>query len=151
MTARLPEVLPDDPTARFLTWLEAFSPEALARAGEVFAQDFLFENPMQSGHGVEWMQKSYARFFEVMDEFELKAEHTMHDERYAYVLFRIRQVMKGKEASVDAIARVEFDASGKVIVWREYWDAAHMVYENIPVVGSLIRLIHGQMLKQVGD
>ena len=46
-----------------------------------------------------------------------------------------------EEQSFVGVSRVEFDRLGKVISHVDYWDAASNVYEKIPLLGSLLRMI----------
>ena len=36
-------------------------------------------------------------------------------------------------------SQLVFDAQGRVVLHRDYWDAAEELYEKLPVVGSLMR------------
>ena len=55
---------------------------------------------------------------------------------------------KGEKMSVDGISTIRFGGKeGKAIYHRDYYDMGEFVYERIPVVKSIIKLIKKNMLK----
>ena len=51
----------------------------------------------------------------------------------------------GKVARSVGISHLRFDGDGKIVLHRDYWDAAGGLYEYLPVVGGLIRWIKGRL------
>jgi steroid delta-isomerase len=40
---------------------------------------------------------------------------------------------------VRGTSHLRFDAAGKVVLHRDYWDAAEELYAKLPVLGALMR------------
>ena len=49
--------------------------------------------------------------------------------------------LRGRALTVRGVTHLRFDADGRVVLHRDYWDAAEELYEKLPVVGGLMRLI----------
>jgi len=42
---------------------------------------------------------------------------------------------------VRGASHLRFDAAGKVVLHRDYWDAAEELYAKLPVLGGLMRYL----------
>jgi steroid delta-isomerase len=53
--------------------------------------------------------------------------------------FRMRRWRPQVEQCIHGATLVRFDATGRVTLHRDYWDAAQELYEKLPVLGGLMR------------
>ena len=58
---------------------------------------------------------------------------------------RFKNYNDGKVARSVGISHLRFDGDGKIVLHRDYWDAAGGLYEYLPMVGGLIRWIKGRL------
>lgn len=54
-----------------------------------------------------------------------------------------KRLLKGKTVKVDGISQLVI-REGRVISHRDYFDAGQLLYENLPVMGGVIRWIRNQ-------
>ncbi len=54
-----------------------------------------------------------------------------------------KRLLKGKDVKVDGISQLVI-REGRVISHRDYFDAGQLLYENLPVMGGVIRWIRNQ-------
>ncbi len=47
--------------------------------------------------------------------------------------------------TVEGATRLEFDETGKVCLHRDYFDLGAMLYEQLPLLGSVVRTIKGRL------
>ena len=43
------------------------------------------------------------------------------------------------------MTHVRFDDQGRVLFHQDYWDAGSVVYERVPVLGSLVRFVKARV------
>ncbi len=53
--------------------------------------------------------------------------------------FRFRRFDRHVIQTVRGATRLVLDAQGRILLHRDYWDAAEELYEKIPLVGALMR------------
>lgn len=60
--------------------------------------------------------------------------------------YRHPKIAKGKAITLDGCSVLKFNReTGKVLYHRDYFDAGAMLYEKLPLLGSLIRLVKRRM------
>lgn len=47
--------------------------------------------------------------------------------------------------TVEGATRLEFDETGKVCLHRDYFDLGAMLYEQLPLLGAVVRTIKGRL------
>jgi len=57
--------------------------------------------------------------------------------------FRMRRFNRDEQV-IRGASHLRFDAAGRVVFHRDYWDAAEELYEKLPLVGSLMRFLRRQ-------
>ena len=59
--------------------------------------------------------------------------------------FRFRSLKPNLTRRIHGTSHVRFGPDGRVVYHRDYWDAAGELYENLPVVGGLMRWLKQKM------
>lgn len=55
--------------------------------------------------------------------------------------FRIKKYKPDVEQVIRGGSHLRFDAQNKICYRRNFWDAAEKLYEKLPLIGGLLRLI----------
>ena len=63
---------------------------------------------------------------------------------------RHERLAGGREIQVDGISVLEFSTDGLINVQRDYYDLGALFYENVPLIGRLIRCIKSTIQKRCG-
>ena len=58
-----------------------------------------------------------------------------------------KKLNRGRHFSIDGISILRFDVNGKVYYHRDYYDLGALIYERIPLIGSIISYIKGRLAK----
>jgi hypothetical protein len=53
--------------------------------------------------------------------------------------YRVQRWGRGEAQLMRGVTHLKFDADGKVIWHRDYWDAAEELYAKLPGIGCLMR------------
>ncbi len=103
----------------------------------VFNTDAIFADPFQKVVGVEKIITVFRHMYATLENPRFEILEIIGDHHKGYIRWRFYY----HTASFEGVSRVEFDEAGKVTSHIDYWDAASNIYEQIPVLGSLLRAI----------
>jgi hypothetical protein len=110
---------------------------------EFFDANSYFEDPFQKVYGINKIynifEDMYAKFYN--PRFEV--QEVVSQGSIAYIKWNfIFQMDKNSDVtSFEGVSRVEFHTNAKVKSHVDFWDAGANVYEKIPLLGSIIRMI----------
>jgi steroid Delta-isomerase len=115
---------------------------------ELYAPDAYFKDPFNEVRGIDNIVKIFSHMFVQIERprFEvISAIHGQDDnanEAFLVWLFYWKKDAQGRQAPpIRGSSHVKFDSSGRVSFHRDYWDAAEELYETVPILGSVLRLI----------
>lgn len=134
MTEQLP--------ARVADLLRAFDPRALApfeaRLRELYADDVVFRDPMQSSRGLEGFVGVNRRLAKMARELRFEVDPPTGDEACFYLHWTLHMRPRlGPRLAVEGVSRLRARA-GRVFEHVDYWDLGELFAS--PVGGQ--RLVH---------
>ena len=102
-----------------------------------------FEDPFQKVKGIDAIYKVFEHMYETLDEPKFIVDEIIQNDSVAYLKwhFYFKLSQSAEEQSFIGVSRVKFDSIGMVISHVDYWDAAYNIYEKIPLLGSILRMI----------
>ncbi|MET0982832.1 MAG: nuclear transport factor 2 family protein [Telluria sp.] len=110
----------------------------------VYAPDARFKDPFNEVIGVAAIGAIFVHMFEQVGEPRFKVTAQMAQDGQAFLVwefrFRLKQLAKG-EQRIRGASHIRFNGAGLVAEHRDYWDAAEELYEKLPLVGGLMRLL----------
>lgn len=129
---------------RVRAFFESISPEALRRIDEIYAADAFFKDPFNEVRGLERIRRIFEHMFVQVEAPRFVVREVVTDGRHAFLtwdfLFRARRLGEAQQV-IHGASHLKFDADGRVNYHRDYWDAAEELYEKIPLLGGLMRLL----------
>lgn len=110
---------------------------------ELFDENVYFEDPFQKVTGLSKVYGIFQHMYKTLYNPRFRVDEIVFDKRCAYLrwTFSYRQSPTHKLEKFTGVSRVQFLETGKVLSHVDYWDAAENVYEKIPLLGSILRLI----------
>ncbi len=119
----------------------------LDKLADLYSEDIRFQDPLGTVNGLDELTQYFAgAYANVVDcRFEF-GEAVVQGESAAlpWVMhLRHKRIRKGREVQVQGISHLRI-RDGRVYYHRDYFDAGEMLYENLPVIGGVIRWIKGQ-------
>jgi len=114
---------------------------------DIFAHDALFEDPFQRVRGTEAIITVFRHMYETLHDPRFIVKESLGNEQSGYIRWKFiyaRSAIHADE-SFEGVSHVVFDENSLVLSHIDYWDAASNVYEKIPVLGSLLRLIKNKI------
>ncbi|GEA49927.1 MULTISPECIES: nuclear transport factor 2 family protein [Vibrio] len=123
---------------------QSLSKDTLHSLTRIYHQDVIFEDSAHKLNGWAELSSYFDNLYQnVIDcRFDILSKHQAGDAGFIIWTMRLRhpKLKGGSEVAVQGISHLEF-RDGKVIHHRDYFDMGEMLYENLPVLGSVIKTI----------
>jgi steroid Delta-isomerase len=132
----------DPKVARFIALFENLTLADVARLPEVYATNVQFKDPFNEVSGVADVQRIFNHMFKTLEQPRFVVRDVLSEGEQCFLswemLFRLRR-LDGKPQVIRGASHLVFDATGRVVLHRDYWDAAEELYEKLPYLGALMR------------
>jgi len=126
---------------RYIAFLEAMTTADLDRLAEFCDPDVRFRDPFNDVTGVAAYRQVLAKMFADVGQPDFVVTGWAVSGDRLYLCWRF--TARGPGAAVlrfGGMSEIRFGAAGRVIAHCDFWDAGQ-VYEKIPLLRSLIRLV----------
>jgi len=129
-----------------------FNSDTLHLADDFYDPDVVFRDPIVELRGRDALKAYYADMYEnvISIRFDFSGGIEKDEEVVAFWTMEVRaKGLKGGEpVLLDGASHIKFGGgSGKAIYHRDYFDMGAFVYENVPVLGSVVRFTKKRLSK----
>lgn len=130
------------PLERYARFWEELSAERLPALAGLLAPNVRFKDPFNDVRGIDATIAVMRTMFDHgTPRFEV-ADRAQGEAGTGYLRWRCVIARAGGGSIVlEGVSEIRFDAGGLVAEHVDHWDAAEQVYEHVPVLGALIRLV----------
>ncbi|MDX1553884.1 MAG: nuclear transport factor 2 family protein [Marinobacter sp.] len=133
--------------ARFRQLFNNLCAGNMAELGSVYGNNVRFTDPFTTVQGIdeltEYFSGAYANVISCDFEFAAPVING-EDVCIPWVMhLQHKRIRKGKVVKVDGISQLVI-REGRVINHRDYFDIGQLLYENLPVMGGVIRWLRNQ-------
>ncbi len=129
--------------ARVIAFFETLTPQTLARLADIYAADTRFKDPFNDVQGLEAVRQVFEHMFVALQQPRFIITRQVSQGADCFITwdfyFYLGNYRRGVEQKISGATHLLFDAEGRVLVHRDYWDAAEELYEKLPLVGGLMR------------
>lgn len=119
----------------------------LNRLAQLYSADIRFQDPLCTVHGLDELTHYFAGAYANVISCHFDFGDAVMQGDFATLPWvmhlRHKRIRKGQEVQVQGISHLQI-RDGLVCYHRDYFDAGEMLYENLPVVGGVIRWIKDQ-------
>ena len=125
-------------------WFETLTPQSAEEVRRYYCADAYFKDPFNELRGTEGIQRVFLHMFEQVNEPKFCVTGRWQSEEGAVLLWDFTFRMKRGSGALQTIrgaTHLRFAADGRVDWHRDYWDAAEELYEKLPLLGALMRLL----------
>ncbi|MEQ1517298.1 MAG: nuclear transport factor 2 family protein [Usitatibacteraceae bacterium] len=138
---------------RLAEYWQTLTPATLDAIATVYAEDAYFRDPFNEVTGIEKIRHIFADMFVRLDEPRFTILETIEQlngnagegVRGAFMIwdftFRIKTLKPELVRKIHGTSHIRFAADGRVQYHCDYWDAAGELYEQLPIVGALMRYL----------
>lgn len=144
-----------DHAATIREFFNGLDSESMDLVDNFYADDVVFVDPVGEIHGLTPLRQYYAHMYRpVLDiRFDFPTIQVSGNEAFATwrMTFSSKSLKRGRPITVDGVSHIRFDATGKAIYHRDYFDMGAMVYEHVPLVGFGVRFIKRRLTPTHGE
>jgi hypothetical protein len=127
-----------DPRAQALIqFYEQLKPADLDRLDTLYAERCYFKDPFNEVSDRGAVRRIFAHMFETVRS----PRFVVHDAIVEGAQCFLSWDFLFNDMRVRGSSHLRFGADGRVNYHRDYWDAAEELYEKLPVLGGLLRMI----------
>lgn len=132
---------------RFTAFYRVFSMETVrGHVRNVYAEDAYFRDGYREVEGLDNIEAYFLKSAETVQTatFDIQ-DVAVHEGNYYFrwVMHLTTKRWKDEPVTTVGMSHVRFDRDGRVTFHQDYWDTS-VVYEKVPVMGSVIRWIRRQ-------
>ena len=139
----------DEPLVRFVALYQQLDRQQLHRLSEVYADEVIFIDPAHRIEGLAALSDYFAALYQRLAYCRFVITSQQQQGRQAWLgwtmTFSHPRLRGGKPVTVEGATRLELDEEGKVCLHRDYFDLGAMLYEQLPLLGPLVRTIKGRL------
>jgi limonene-1,2-epoxide hydrolase len=133
--------------SRFIGDMEAASIGKSAQ--QVYAEDAYFNDTIKELTGNEAIGTYLAESLEATERVEVEVVDVARSGIDYYYRWRMdikfRNLNNGGWARSEGMSHIRFNAEGRVVLHRDYWDAAGGLFAYMPIIGSVLQWIKGRI------
>ncbi|MFZ6687351.1 nuclear transport factor 2 family protein [Undibacterium sp. SXout11W] len=110
----------------------------------VYTDDAYFKDPFNEVRGLPAVTHIFQHMFVQVEKPRFKITSTVLQGDTAFLCWDFYFYMKKfnpDEQCIRGATHIRFAADGRVQMHRDYWDAAEELYEKLPVLGGLMRML----------
>lgn len=117
---------------------------------DFYTQDVVFEDPLGQISGLDPMKQYYQAMYKKVKEIRFEFKNDAVDgERHVAIwtmYLRSEGLNSGEEIAVHGVSEIEFQADSTLAIYhRDYFDMGEFVYQHVPILGSVIKLVRKQL------
>ncbi|WP_421220524.1 nuclear transport factor 2 family protein [Aeromonas jandaei] len=135
----------NEPLARFIGLYQQLDKQQLHRLPEVYAEQVVFTDPAHRIEGLVALGDYFAALYQRLAYCRFVITSQQQQGRQAWLgwtmTFSHPRLRGGEPVTVEGATRLEFDEAGKVCQHRDYFDLGAMLYEQLPLLGPVVRTI----------
>ncbi|CAJ1919899.1 MULTISPECIES: nuclear transport factor 2 family protein [Aeromonas] len=139
----------DESLARFVALYQQLNRDELHRLPEVYANEVVFTDPAHRIEGLAALTDNFSALYQRLAYCRFVITSQLQQGRQAWLgwtmTFSHPRLRGGAPVTVEGATRLEFDEAGKVCLHRDYFDLGAMLYEQLPLLGSVVRTIKGRL------
>lgn len=133
----------DPRAAAAIRFFEALTAADVAAMGRLYTDDAFFKDPFNEVTGLAAVQRIFAHMFSALDAPRFVVLTAMVEGDQCFLTWDFLFRIKGQalERRIHGSSHLRFAADGRIARHRDYWDAAEEFYEQLPLLGALLRWI----------
>jgi len=123
-----------------LDWFQNFNAGSLQKLQDFYTEDCYFRDPFNEAHNREQLHALFTDMLKLQDLRFVILERIQQGQK-AFITWDFHFKIMGKAQCIHGGSLMTFADDGRVKSHVDYWDAATNVYEKLPGLGSVIRLV----------
>lgn len=133
--------------AQFCTFFREFNAASLADIAHVYSANAVFQDPVHHIVGREKIARYFARLLFNTSQCQFSIDTVIEQHNCAFVSWILRfshpRLKAERRIEVSGASHLQF--SERIDYHRDYFDLGQMLYEQLPLLGAIIRHIKSRL------
>ena len=141
------DVTADPRTERIVVAFEGLSPASLPALLALYSPEASFKDPFNDVIGHRAIAVIFEHMFATVDAPRFEVLQTVTQGEHAFLTwdFHFQRRPSGLPLCVRGATHLRFDTEGRIVMHRDYWDAAEELYAKLPVLGPVMRWLQRRL------
>jgi ketosteroid isomerase-like protein len=137
----------DDPCSRYVRFLETLTPASLDTIGAFVSDDVVFRDPFNDVRGAQAMQRVLRKMFEDLADVRFQVTARAFEPPVAFIAWELtgRTARAPRPLRLEGASQLQFAGDGRVSLHIDHWDAASQLYEQIPLLGLILKRLRQRL------
>lgn len=132
----------------FLDFYTVVNKENLHKLSHVYSDDIVFQDPMHRIDGLNELSIYFKKMYTNVDTSTFEITDIIQQENIATVFWVMSfvhpKLNAGNAIIVEGCTKLKGEGT-KIVYHRDYLDVGQMLYENIPVLGAILKTIKNRV------
>ncbi len=129
---------------RFKFFYQDYGENSLNLLKSIYSEDIQFKDPVHEIKGINQLSSYFKKGKQNLLSCKFEFVHEQITDHNAYITwnmhFKHKKIQSGRAVSIRGMSHIRFD-DGKITLHEDSFDLGSMIYENLPVVGKLVKAI----------
>ncbi|HRP34593.1 MAG TPA: nuclear transport factor 2 family protein [Gammaproteobacteria bacterium] len=129
--------------ARFQQTFQELRHDNLSRLAAVYADDVLFEDPLHRVEGLAALTEYFERMYAGVESISFEFGEVIDAPGQAMLTWTMRMTHRrlrpGEPLALPGASHIRYDQ--RVHYHRDYFDAGALLYERLPLLGTVVRAV----------
>ena len=131
---------------KFKSVYEKLDADNLSLVDTIYDDNIIFIDPFHEIHGLKKLTDYFSNLYKNLESCEFKFDEVYSKDSSAIIIWNMSFRHYGLSTQVIEVpGSTQIRFKEKIHFHRDYFDAGKMIYENIAVVGSVIKYIKRQV------
>ncbi len=130
---------------RVAHFYETLTPESVTRLAQFYASDARFKDPFNDVVGVAAIERIFAHMFATVAAPRFVITTRIAEGDQAMLGWDFHLELRGRAIVIRGVSHLRFDEAGRVVLHRDYWDAAEELYARLPLIGGVMRWLRRRL------
>jgi len=134
----------------FVNNFNSLNAQNLNNLQDIYHNDIVFTDPVHRIEGYDELLSYFSHLYQNLIHSHFDVHHKIVQANEAAIYWTMelshQRLNKGQPFSVEGHSHIKHK-NGLIIYHRDYFDFGQMVYEQLPLVGSLVKLIKSRVAK----
>ncbi len=110
---------------------------------QIFSHNVKFKDPFHDIEGISNLFNIFQDMYSKLDNPRFVVNETIEKDNISYLKWTFLFSFKNSSTvnSFEGVSRVEFNEENKAISHTDYWDTSENLYEKVPILASIFKLI----------
>ena len=122
---------------------ETLTESTIGELRTIYSADAHFADPFNAVQGIDAIEQVFRHMFATLEQPHFVVTGSVVQGEQTVLLwefrFRFRSFRRQVDQTVPGASHLRRDARGRITHHQDYWDAAHGLYQKMPLIGAVMR------------